>query len=98
MQVRTPNTGGKKRISCKEEGIIEQIAGALQRMPRRMQCCQHQVLCGERVAIMHRRKGKRYPTLIRQIHHRSTPFGELARAREMISMDMRVEDARDLPA
>ncbi len=58
VQVRTPDTGGKEGISRKEDGMIEQVTGALRRVSRRMQRGQHQVRGSERVAIAHGRKGK----------------------------------------
>src|SRR5258708_39731747 len=58
VQVRMPDTGRKERISSKEDGVIEQVAGALRRMSRSAQRGQHQVRGGERVAITHGSKGK----------------------------------------
>ena len=58
VQVRTPDTGGKESVTRKEDGMIEQITGALRRVSWRMQSGQHQVRGGERVAIAHGCKGK----------------------------------------
>ncbi len=58
VQVRTPDAGRKERISRKEESIIEQVTGALQRVSRRMQRGQHQVRSCERISIAHCGKGK----------------------------------------
>ena len=58
VQVRTPDAGRKEGIARKEDGIIEQVTGALRRVSRRAQRGQHQVRDGERVPIPHGRKGK----------------------------------------
>src|SRR5258707_3997851 len=58
---------------------------------------QHHVRGGERVTIAHGRKGKGYSLLIWQEQHGSAHLRKLARARKMIGMDVRVEDAGNLP-
>ncbi len=52
MQVWTPDTGEKERITGKEDGVVEQVAGALRRVSRRAQRGQHQVRGGQRVAMV----------------------------------------------
>src|SRR6266702_7762090 len=97
MQVRTPDAGGKEGITRQEDGIVEQVTGALRRVSRRTQRGQPQVRGGECVAIAHGRKRKRHTLLVGQKEHGSAYLCKLARAREMIGVDVRVEDAGNLP-
>src|SRR5712691_10622919 len=97
MQVRTPDAGGKEGITRQEDGIVEQVTGALRREPRRTQCGHHQVRDGDTLAIPYGRKGKRHALLVGQKELGSAHLCKLARAREMIGVDVRVEDAGNLP-
>src|SRR5947209_4165108 len=97
MQVRTPDAGGKEGVTCQEDGIVEQVTGALRRVSRRTQGGQPKVRGGERVAIAHGREGKRHALLVGQKEPGSAHLCKLARAREMIGVDVRVEDAGNLP-
>src|SRR5258708_34471422 len=97
MQVGTPDTGGKERVTGKEEGMVEQVAGTLRRVSRCTQCGQHQPRGRERVAIAHGCEGERYALLLRQQEHPSAPSGELPRTRRMIAANVGHAAPRDLP-
>ena len=58
VQVRTPDTGEKESVTRKEDGVVEQVTGALRRVSRRLQRGQPQVRAGERVTVAYGRKGK----------------------------------------
>ena len=53
MQVRTPDAGGKEGVTRKEDGVVEQVTGALRRVSRRTQGSQPQVRDGDTLAIPH---------------------------------------------
>ena len=58
MQIWTPDTGEKERISCEDERMVEQVAGAFHRMAWRVESRKRQVRGCTCVAIAHSRKGK----------------------------------------
>src|SRR6266567_8521975 len=63
-----------------------------------MEHSQHQMRGRKRVAITHGGERERHALLIRQEEHRSRLCGKLTRTREMVSVDMGVKDAGNLPA
>ena len=96
VQVGTPDAGRKERVTGKEEGVVEQVAGTLRRVSWRMYRGERQLRGRERVTVAHGCEGKGHALLLRQKQHRPAVFGELARTREMIGVNVGVEDAADL--
>src|SRR5439155_15700439 len=98
LQVGTPDARGKEGISCEECLVVEQVASTLYGVSWRMQGSEMDGTGIECIAIMDRGERKGNTLLGRKKQHRSAQLGELARAGEVISMNVRIQHTRELPA
>ena len=97
FQVRSSDARWEEGITREKEVIVEQVAGAFHRVARRVQSRKQHGVCRERFSIANGGKREGDSLLFGKKEHRTAAFCELARTREMIGMDVCVEDTGDLP-
>ena len=97
FQVGASDACWKEGITREKDVIVKQVAGAFHGVACRMESRKQHGGHRERVAIAHGSEREGDTLLSGQKERRTAAFGELARAREMIGMNVRVKDAGDLP-
>ena len=98
MEIRTADSRDEQRISREQIPIVQQVAGALERMARRADRSQAPRSERDHVFVVNGCVCVVNAILPRQEQRSARLFGQYSCAQQMIGMDMGIEDEMNAPA
>src|SRR5215218_5863079 len=98
LQIGSANAGQEERVTGEEHFPVQEVTGALQRVPGRPQRDDAGGADAKDVSIANGSEGIHYPILLRHVQRRSRLLGEEAGSAQVIRVDVGIHDVADGPA